>query len=171
MEKIECIKWKDIEVRPISNLKEKCSSKELDEILYRINDILYFITNFYVTDESKEFLKKELVKAGTAIKKLSFTREDKKILRKNEILERLRKMYSNVECSYNPFLTETHMKKMCDYLTALFLKEKKNDELTEERKIEWIKRIKMFSKCYVVYKNVEGVQNELLKYFEVKSEF
>ena len=167
-------KWSDRQVEPIKGLKVHYSTKEMDDILYRINDILYLFKNLPVLPEARTFLKEKITEAGTELKKLSFTLYDKKIERKNEILSRLRDLYSKVnESSFYPSTDEYQkiVDKTNKYLTALYIKDKKEDNLTEDKQIEWIKKLKLFASVYPACKNLESVQTELLQNFRILSNF
>lgn len=167
-------KWSDRQVEPIKGLKVHYTTKEMDDILYRINDILYLFKNLPVLPEARTFLKEKITEAGTELKKLSFTLYDKKIERKNEILSRLRDLYSKVnESSFYPSADEYKqiVDKTNKYLTALYIKDKKEDNLTEDKQIEWIKKLKLFASVYPACKNLESVQTELLQNFRILSNF
>lgn len=166
--------WKDRQVEPISGLKVHYSTKEMDELLYKINDILYFFKNLPVLPNARNYLKDKITETGKALKELSFTCNDKKIDRRNEILERLRELYNrvNVGVTYPPTAEyEKLVTKMNKYLTAKYLKDKNEGNLTEENQWKWIKNLKMYAEVYPVCANVESVQNELLDSFKIKNTF
>lgn len=167
-------KWLYRDVKPISKLKNHYSTKEMEKLLYDINDILYFFQNLPVLPQARDYLKQKITETGTELKKLSFTVGDKKKDRQNEILERLREIYNKVnkgvEYYHNPKYTKI-VESTNKYLTALYLKDKNEGNLTEEKQWDWIRRLKLFSTVYPVCKNVESVQTELLNNFKITYTF
>ncbi|MBQ3414501.1 MAG: hypothetical protein IJH39_03970, partial [Clostridia bacterium] len=140
-------KWVDREVGPITKLKTHYTTTEMDGILYEINDILYFLKNLYVTPQSRVFLRDRITEAGKQLKQLSFTREDKKAERRDEIVERLRELYTKANATVHLPTVEYQevVEKMNKYLTALYLKDKNEGNLTEKKRLDWIRRLKLFA--------------------------
>ncbi len=167
--------WKNRNVTPIKGLKVHFTTKEMEDLLFKINDILYIFSNLPVIAQSRTFLKDKITETGKALKNLSFTVGDYKIDRKNEILNRLRELYENIEHTvsfgFNTDAYQASVVKANSYMTALFLKDKKEGNLTVEKQLDWIRKIKIFSEVYPVCKNLESVQNELLNNFKVVNNY
>lgn len=166
-------KWGERNVSPITKLKSHYTTSEMDALLYDINDLLYFLKNLYVTPQSRVYLRDKITETGQQLKQLSFTRDDKKIERRNEILERLRELYVKVNATvYLPtYQYQEVVEKMNKYLTALYLKDKKENLLTEKKRLDWIRKLKVFANIYPVMQNLESVQEELLNYFKITNNF
>ena len=165
--------WKNRNVTPIKGLKVHFTTKEMDELLYKINDILFIFSNLPIIPQSRVYLREKIIETGKELKKLSFTFGDYKIDRKNEILTRLRELYDRVEQSVILGTDEyqIYVAKANSYLTAVYLKDKKEGNLTVEKQLDWIRKIKIFSTVYPVCKNLESVQNELLNNFKIVNNY
>lgn len=159
---------KDWNIKPIANLKNKNTNKEIEEILYDINDKLYFFNNLYINSKGRMYLLNLFKDSADKLNKLSFTRESKQIDRKNEILDRLRELYKTVSNipSYDDEYFNKLVQNMGKFKMALFIKEK-NAGLTEENIFKWIRYNKLFYDIYGFDNNIKSIQEELLKKFLV----
>lgn len=161
---------KDWNIKPIANLSNKNTNKEIEDILYNVNDKLYFFNNLYINSKARMYLLKLFEDSAAKLNKLSFTRDSKQIDRKNEIVDRLRELYKIV--SSVPTFDDEYFHElvtlMGNFKMALFIKEK-NAGLTEESIYKWIRYNKLFYDIYGYNNKIESIQKELLKLFYVFS--
>lgn len=156
--------YKDYEIKPITGIKKHQSNKEIEQYLTLINNELYFFANLPVNYDSKEFLKSQITDIGQKLKTLAITRESQQLDRRNEILNKLRTIYSNLTtCSSS---SQNDIIKSNKYLVALYLKDKK-EGMDDKQKLNWIYKIKHFARFYEVTETLANVQTELLKDFRV----
>lgn len=158
---------KDIGIAPIK-LENKYSTKELNEIHLKVNELLYFYSTLFITDKAKEYLLEKIVQLGNELKSIVWPLSKGK--RKEEFRTKLGEIYKSL-LDYKTngdkdrlYMIESNMNK---YLTSRFLKDK-NLLLTDDVAFKWIKIIRQFALTYRVDSNLVGVQNECLEWLKVK---
>lgn len=158
---------KDIGLVPIK-LENKYSTKELNEIHLKANELFYFYSTLYITDKTKEYLLEKIVQLGNELKNIDWPLSKGK--RKEEFRTKLGEIYKSL-LNYKTngdkdrlYMIESNMNK---YLTSRFLKDK-NLLLTDDVAFKWIKIIRQFALTYRVDSNLVGVQNECLEWLKVK---
>lgn len=158
---------KDIGIAPIK-LENKYSTKELNEIHLKVNELLYFYSTLFITDKAKEYLLEKIVQLGNELKTIDWPLSKGK--RKEELRAKLGEVYKSL-LNYKTngdkdrlYMIESNMNK---YLTSRFLKDK-NLLLTDDVAFKWIKIIRQFALTYRVDSNLVGVQNECLEWLIVK---
>ena len=159
---------KEIGILPISGLKNKNKTTELYQLLYDINDFLYFFSNLYISYSVKEHILQQLTEYAVKFKELDIDGNSKSNDTREEILFILRGCYKELKkYQYDDIKENTvdTFNKMCKYLVALYLKDK--NTLTIDDKLKWIKKIKLYSEFYPISNSLESVQNELLEEFIV----
>lgn len=159
---------KDIGLVPIK-LENKYSTKELNEIHLKANELLYFYSTLYITDKAKEYLINKIIELGNELKSIDWPLSKGK--RKEEFRTKLGIIYKSL-LNYKTngdkdrlYMIESNMNK---YLTSRFLKEKKENRFTEDIAFKWIKIIRQFALTYRVDINLVGVQDECLEWLKVK---
>lgn len=164
----------EIGITPIKGINVRNSCKEIEEILYDINDKLYFFSTLYISNKVKNYILEEIEKAGNKLKNLSLPLASKSIEKKKEIINKLRESYVKIR-EYNDYdsIKDNMSKeeKMSAYFVARFIKDKNEGLLTVEKRLKWIKDIKFYSNFYCISSSLESVQKELLDYFLVKKSF
>lgn len=159
--------YNEYAISPIKGLKEKYTNSILEDLLYEINDELYFFANLPVNNISRIYLLERVNDIGSKIKDLSVTFNGESVgnKRREEILFRLREMYKILN---TPFIepTEELIEKMCKYQSALYLKEKKIG-LTAKDALDWLYKIFRLSKFYKLNSTLKSIQEEIINYFKV----
>lgn len=161
---------KDINIIPIK-LKNKNTTKELEEILYGVNDILYEFSYLYITNTAKEYIMNKLVEYGKQLNNIYWplTKGTGKSSRKEELRTKMLDVYKSLQ-SYLPSSQSSN--KQIDsnhFLVSLFLKEKKNNNgLNDDIAIKWIKKLKLISSCYGITQTLKSVNDECLNHFQIK---
>lgn len=157
---------KDIEVKPIK-LENKYSTKELNDIYTKVNELLYFYSTLYITEKAKQYIIKRIVELGNELKDIVWPMSKGK--RREELRNKMGVIYKAL-VQYNPnedkdrkYTIEYNMNK---YLTSRFLYDKQN-EMTEEIAFKWIKTIRQFAQTNRVDNNLISVQNECLEYLRI----
>lgn len=158
---------KDIGIAPIK-LENKYSTKELNQIHLKVNELLYFYSTLFITDKAKEYLLEKIVQLGNELKTIDWPLSKGK--RKEELRAKLGEVYKSL-LNYKTngdkdrlYMIESNMNK---YLTSRFLKDKKL-LLTDDVAFKWIKIIRQFALTYRVDSNLVSVQNECLEWLKVK---
>lgn len=157
---------KDIGISPI-HLKEKYSNKEIDQVLYNINDVLYFFNTLYINSKARQYIMDKLVEYGNDLNNINnFTVGDKKIERKKELLKKMRELYSSLKSNYifDDEYFNNLVEKMGKYRLSRFIKDKQNG-LTDEQIWKYIRENKIFYEVYGQDKSVKSIQDELLKQY------
>lgn len=158
---------KDIGLMPIK-LENKYSTKELNEIHLKANELFYFYSTLFITDKAKEYLLEKILQLGNELKNIDWPLSKGK--RKEEFRTKLGEIYKSL-LNYKTngdkdrlYMIESNMNK---YLTSRFLKDKKL-LLTDDVAFKWIKIIRQFALTYRVDSNLVSVQNECLEWLIVK---
>ena len=158
---------KDIEVKPIK-LENKYSTKELNDIYTKVNELLYFYSTLYITTKAKQYIIKRIVEWGNELKDIVWPMSKGK--RREELRNKMGVIYKAL-VQYNPnedkdkeIAIEFNMNK---YLTSRFIYDKQNG-MTEEIAFKWIKTIRQFAQTNRVDNNLISVQNECLDWLKVK---
>ena len=166
---MEIKRLKDLGVNPIK-LDNKYGNKEIDNILHKANDLLYFFNLLYITDTAKTYIQSQIKILGTDLKNVSMSLAQKSSSRKDELRTKLLDIYQKLN-SYNPpsdndINVVGIVEKMNRMQVAMFLKEKK-EGLDNEKKFEWLRKIQMFSNAYDVSDGLKSVNNEILDSFKI----
>ena len=166
---MEIKRLKDLGINPIK-LDSKYGNKEIDNILHKANDLLYFFNLLYITDTAKTYIQSQIKILGTDLKNVSMSMAQKSSSRKDELRTKLLDIYQKLN-SYNPpsdndINVVGIVEKMNRMQVAMFLKEKK-EGLDNEKKFEWLRKIQMFSNAYDVSDGLESVNNEILGSFKI----
>lgn len=166
---MEIKRLKDLGINPIK-LDSKYGNKEIDNILHKANDLLYFFNLLYITDTAKTYIQSQIKILGTDLKNVSMSMAQKSSSRKEELRIKLLDIYQKLN-SYNPpsdndINVVSIVEKMNRMQVAMFLKEKK-EGLDNEKKFEWLRKIQMFSNAYDVSDGLKSVNNEILDSFKI----
>lgn len=166
---MEIKRLKDLGINPIK-LDSKYGNKEIDNILHKANDLLYFFNLLYITDTAKTYIQSQIKVLGTDLKNVSMSMAQKSSSRKEELRTKLLDIYQKLN-SYNPpsdndINVVSIVEKMNRMQVAMFLKEKK-ECLDNEKKFEWLRKIQMFSNAYDVSDGLKSVNNEILGSFKI----
>lgn len=166
---MEIKRLKDLGINPIK-LDNKYGNKEIDNILHKANDLLYFFNLLYITDTAKAYIQSQIKILGTELKNVSMSMAQKSSSRKEELRTKLLDIYQKLN-SYNPpsdndINVVSIVEKMNRMQVAMFLKEKK-EGLDNEKKFEWLRKIQMFSNAYDVSDGLKSVNNEILDSFKI----
>lgn len=166
---MELKKLKDLGINPIK-LDSKYGNKEIDNILHKANDLLFFFNLLYITDTAKTYIQSQIKILGTDLKNVSMSLAQKSSSRKEELRTKLLDIYQKLN-SYNPpsdndINVVGIVEKMNRMQVAMFLKEKK-EGLDNEKKFEWLRKIQMFSNAYDVSDGLKSVNNEILDSFKI----
>lgn len=166
---MEIKRLKDFGINPIK-LDSKYGNKEIDNILHKANDLLYFFNLLYITDTAKAYIQSQIKVLGTELKNVSMSMAQKSSSRKDELRTKLLDIYQMLN-SYNPpsdndINVVGIVEKMNRMQVAMFLKEKK-EGLDNEKKFEWLRKIQMFSNAYDVSDGLKSVNNEILDSFKI----
>lgn len=166
---MEIKRLKDLGINPIK-LDSKYGNKEIDNILHKANDLLFFFNLLYITDTAKAYIQSQIKVLGTDLKNVSMSMAQKSSSRKEELRTKLLDIYQKLN-SYNPpsdndINVVSIVEKMNRMQVAMFLKEKK-EGLDNEKKFEWLRKIQMFSAAYDVSDGLKSVNNEILGSFKI----
>ena len=166
---MEIKRLKDLGINPIK-LDNKYGNKEIDNILHKANDLLFFFNLLYITDTAKTYIQSQIKILGTDLKNVSMSLAQKSSSRKEELRTKLLDIYQKLN-SYNPpsdndINVVGIVEKMNRMQVAMFLKEKK-EGLDNEKKFEWLRKIQMFSNAYDVSDGLKSVNNEILGSFKI----
>lgn len=166
---MEIKRLKDLGINPIK-LDSKYGNKEIDNILHKANDLLFFFNLLYITDTAKTYIQSHIKILGTDLKNVSMSLAQKSSSRKEELRTKLLDIYQKLN-SYNPpsdndINVVGIVEKMNRMQVAMFLKEKK-EGLDNEKKFEWLRKIQMFSNAYDVSDGLKSVNNEILGSFKI----
>lgn len=151
-------KGKEIGVRPIK-LENKFSNRVLDAIQSETNSMLFDYCLLYMTNGMKEYLLQRLSEFGERLQEIPSNP------RKEELLTKMREIYRELKGYYSDDDRET-IRRMNGFLVSEFLREK-NDGLTEEVAVKWLRRIKTLSNLMPIERNLLGVHKECLEYFSI----
>lgn len=166
---MEIKRLKDLGINPIK-LDSKYGNKEIDNILHKANDLLFFFNLLYITDTAKTYIQSQIKILGTDLKNVSMSIAQKSSSRKDELRTKLLDIYQKLN-SYNPpsdndINVVGIVEKMNRMQVAMFLKEKK-EGLDNEKKFEWLRKIQMFSNAYDVSDGLKSVNMEILDSFKI----
>ena len=166
---MEIKRLKDLGVNPIK-LDNKYGNKEIDNILHKANDLLFFFNLLYITDTAKTYIQSQIKILGTDLKNVSMSMAQKSSSRKEELRTKLLDIYQKLNGYYPPSDNDINVvsivEKMNRMQVAMFLKEKK-EGLDNEKKFEWLRKIQMFSNAYDVSDGLKSVNNEILDSFKI----
>lgn len=157
---------KELGIYPI-HLENKYSNKEIDTVLYKLNDLLYFFCTLYINTKALSYIINKLIEYGNDLNNINdFTVGDKKIDRKKELQSKMRELYMNLkhQSIHNDEYFGNLIEKMGKYRLSRFLKDKQNG-LTDEQIWKYIRENKMFYEVYGQDKSVKSIQDELLKQY------
>lgn len=166
---MEIKRLKDLGINPIK-LDNKYGNKEIDNILHKANDLLFFFNLLYITDTAKTYIQSKIKILGTDLKNVSMSMAQKSSSRKEELRTKLLDIYQKLNGYYPPSDNDINVvsivEKMNRMQVAMFLKEKK-EGLDNEKKFEWLRKIQMFSNAYDVSDGLKSVNNEILDSFKI----
>ena len=161
---------KDLEISVIKPQNHN-STKELDFILESINDIIYFFYFLFISKSSKDYIYTKFVEFGQQLNVMEVS--DKQQIRLNEILNVLRK-YFKILRDYKPDDDAETIRKMNNFFTSQFLREKRELEGKDSNSNDWdtlyqnwLIKTKQFAKYYPVEKCLQSVNQECLEYFKI----
>ena len=166
---MEIKRLKDLGINPIK-LDSKYGNNEIDNILHKANDLLYFFNLLYITETAKAYIQSQIKILGTDLKNVSMSMAQKSSSRKEELRTKLLDIYQKLNSYYPPSDNDINVvdivEKMNRMQVAMFLKEKK-EGLDNEKKFEWLRKIQMFSNAYDVSDGLKSVNNEILGSFKI----
>lgn len=166
---MEIKRLKDLGINPIK-LDSKYGNKEIDNILHKANNLLYFFNLLYITDTAKAYIQSQIKILGTELNGISMSMAQKSSSRKDELRTKLLYIYQKLNSYYPPSDNDINVigivEKMNRMQVAMFLKEKK-EGLDNEKKFEWLRKIQMFSNAYDVSDGLKSVNNEILDSFKI----
>ena len=166
---MEIKRLKDLGINPIK-LDSKYGNKEIDNILHKANDFLFFFNLLYITDTAKAYIQSQIKVFGTDLKNVSISLAQKSSSRKEELRTKLLDIYQKLNSYYPPSDNDINVvgivEKMNRMQVAMFLKEKK-EGLDNEDKFKWLRKIQMFSNAYDVSDGLKSVNNEILDSFKI----
>ena len=167
---MELKRLKDLGINPIK-LDSKYGNKEIDNILHKANDLLYFFNLLYITDTAKSYILAQIKILGTELNNISMSLAQKSSSRKEELRTKLLDIYQKLN-SYNPpsdndINVVGTVEKMNRMQVAMYLKQKKESNMTDDDRFEWLRKIKMFSNAYDVSDGLKSVNNEILDSFKL----
>lgn len=161
----------ELNITPIKP-STKYSNKEMDKLLSDINEKLYYFRNRFINKRVKEYLLKEIEITGKKLKNIPITVENKQLTRRQEILGELRKIYQNLKSLVISDIVEEEnlpeTEKSNKFMVALYLKDKRENNLTTDKMLDWLKQIHIFSNFYPVLGNLKSVNEEIIKYFKIE---
>lgn len=146
-------------------LENKYSIKEIDDILYEINDILYFFCNKYINKKAKDYIKEKVTILGKKLNNVPTN--GNKTQRKAELLDKMREVYKSLSV-YIPDDNPQQIENMAKYVMAMFVKNK--GTMTEDDRIKLMKDNVLFTKIYGYNERISSIQRDLLKYFVIGEE-
>lgn len=166
---MEIKRLKDLGINPIK-LDSKYGNKEIDNVLHKANDLLYFFNLLYITETAKVYIQSQIKILGTDLKNVSISLAQKSSSRKEELRTKLLDIYQKLNSYYPPSDNDINVvgivEKMNRMQVAMFLKEKK-EGLDNEKKFEWLRKIQMFSNAYDTSDGLKSVNNEILNSFKI----
>lgn len=158
-------KGNELGISPIK-LDNKNSTKQLDELYYHINNILYYFSILYIDKQAQKYILDEIIDVGNRVKDISWPLA--KGNRKAELLTKLREKYKEIS-SNSPIVDDSFfliVDKMGKFQLSKFIKNKENG-LNDEDKLKWLKNNKMFVKIYGYNSSIASISKEILKEFEI----
>ena len=167
---MEIKRLKDLGILPIK-LENKNDNKDIDSILHKANDLLYFFNLLYITETAKAYIQSQIKVLGTDLKNVSMSISQKSSSRKEELRTKLLDIYQKLNSYYPPSDNDINVvgivEKMNRMQVAMYLKQKKETNMTDEDKFEWLRKIQMFSKAYDVSDGLKSVNNEILNSYRI----
>lgn len=118
-------KGNEIGIKPIK-FDNHQSNKELDELIFRLNDILYFWSQKYISPRAKDRILKKLTEVGIALNGLTGLENTYPKKRRDEAVEKMRIIFKSVN-AYTPdgyIENRENVVKMMKYSLATYLKDK-----------------------------------------------
>ena len=156
---------KDVGVVPIK-LQNHITNKEIDEILYQANDILYFFSRCYITANVKEFIVKRLWNLTMMLTNINLQVGDKKLIRREEIRNAFKMIIDSLnryDANCDRVELQDTLDKMYKFRVANYLRAK--DGMKMEARLKLIKENWTFFKFYGCNDTYKSVQAELLNSF------
>jgi len=166
---MEIKRLKDLGINPIK-LENKYGNKEVDDILHKANDLLFFFNLLYITETAKAYIQSQIKILGTDLKNINIQMAQKSSSRKDELRAKLLDIYQKLNSYYPPSDNDIYVvgivEKMNRMKVAMYIKEKK-EGLDDEKKFEWIRKIQMFSKAYDISDGLKSVNKEILDSYRI----
>jgi hypothetical protein len=167
---MELKRLKDLGISPIK-LDSKYGNKDIDNILHKANDLLFFFNLLYITETAKSYILTQIKVLGTDLKNVSMSMAQKSSSRKDELRAKLLDAYSKLNSYYPPSDNDINVvnavEKMNRMQVAMYLKQKKESVMTDEDRFEWIRKIQMFSKAYDISDGLKSVNKEILDSYRI----
>ena len=162
---------KDIGIKPIK-LENHKTCKEIDEILYEVNDLLYFFSFLYLNSSARATILASLKTNAEKLKALSFPRATSTEwnARRDEILQKMREIYRSVEKEVDiedDVNWDACLIKMSKMKMSMFLKDKQENKLDDKTIYNWLTDNLYFTKVYGVTPQIKSIQDELLNHFKI----
>lgn len=155
---------KTVGISPI-RLDNKYSIKEIDEILYDINDTLYFFCNKYINKKAKDYIKEKVTVLGKKLNNVATNGDRTK--RKAELLDKMRNVYSALS-KYAPDDNPQQVANMCKFILAMYIKNK--ETMSEEDMFKILKDNVLFTNIYGFSDKIDSIQREILKKYQLSEE-
>ena len=167
---MELKRLKDLGINPIK-LENNNGNKDIDNILHKANDFIYLFNLLYITDTAKSYIQSQIKVLGTELNGISMSMAQKSSSRKDELRTKLLDIYQKLN-SYNPpsdndINVVGIVEKMNRMQVAMYLKQKKESNMTDDDRFEWLRKIKMFSNAYDVSDGLKSVNNEILDSYRI----
>ena len=167
---MEIKRLKDLGINPIK-LENKYGNKEVDDILHKANDLLFFFNLLYITETAKAYIQSQIKILGTDLKNINIQMAQKSSSRKDELRAKLLDIYQKLNSYYPPSDNDINVVgivgKMNRMQVAMYLKQKKESIMTDEDRFEWIRKIQMFSKAYDISDGLKSVNKEILDSYRI----
>ena len=145
----------------------KYSNKNIDAILEKINDSLYFFCFLFINNKAKNYMLLQFAELGKELSNVPIQRaNDGQSKRQNEILNTLRSYYTTLK-GYCPDDDANTITKMNQFLVSQFVREKKECAKDERFYYEWLLKTKKFSQFYETTESLNNVNSECLNYFKI----
>lgn len=159
---------KQLGISPI-HLENKYSNKEIDSVLYKVNDLLYFFCTLYINTKALSYIINKLIEYGNDLNNINnFTVGDKKIDRKKELQSKMRELYKKLKSEslniHNDEYFNNLVEKMGKYRLSRFLKDKESGKVDEWK---YIQENKLFTDVYGKNDSVKSIQDELLSKYAI----
>lgn len=145
-------------------LESKWSTKEVEEIVRKVNELLYFFRWCLITPKVKTFIDGRLVKYCNEAQAIPISQGDQKVKKRNELVSKLMALQVRLS-SYQPDNDPTADERACKYQVGAYLRQK--DGMTTEDRLALIRKFKVFSTFYKPTTSLQSVQRELLDAFVI----
>lgn len=167
--------YKEIGIGPLK-FENKPTTKELDEIIYELNDMLYFLANRPVNHPTQKWLSETMIELGNKVNTLQLS--DTVAKRRQELLHYMRKFYNTlktvkteIKCTIAD--RESYIK-VIKYQVARFLrlKDQYGEDIPEGDILILLKENKQVEKFYILpfVRSKTGTNLELKSFYSTHNE-